>query len=102
MSKYAAVLIFSGILPLLLSLYPPLKFWRNFKPLLFSLSVLLVVFGSWDVFAVWRGHWYFDPRGVSGIKIINLPLEEWLFFIVVPFCCIFTWEALKYIKERLK
>ncbi|MCK9430540.1 MAG: lycopene cyclase domain-containing protein [Candidatus Omnitrophica bacterium] len=102
MSKYMIALMFSVIFPLLLSFYPPLKFWRNFKALFFSLSLLIIIFGAWDVFATWRGHWYFNPEGVFGIKIINLPIEEWLFFIVVPFCCIFTWEALKYIKERLK
>lgn len=96
------VLVLSGILPLLLSFYPPLKFWSNFRSLIFSLSILMVVFGAWDVFATWRGHWYFNPRGVFGIRIINLPLEEWLFFIVVPFCCIFTWEALKFIKGKIK
>jgi len=95
-------MVLSGMFPLLLSFYPPLKFWRNFKALIFSLGILVVIFGGWDVFAAWRGHWYFNPEGVSGINIINLPVEEWLFFIVVPFCCIFTWEALKYIKERLK
>ena len=102
MSKYMMVLVLSGILPLLLSFYPPLKFWRNIPALVFSLSMLIVIFGFWDIFATWRGHWYFNPEGIFGIKIINLPLEEWLFFIVVPFCCIFTWEALKFIKERLK
>ncbi|MFA5350468.1 MAG: lycopene cyclase domain-containing protein [Candidatus Omnitrophota bacterium] len=102
MSKYMMVLVLSAIIPLLLSFYPPLRFWRNFKPLVFSLSILIVIFGAWDIFATWRGHWYFNPEGVFGVNIINLPVEEWLFFIVVPFCCIFTWEALKYIKERLR
>jgi lycopene cyclase domain-containing protein len=100
MSKYAWVLILSFVFPLLFSFYPPLKFWRNFKALVLSIGLLVVIFGSWDVFATWRGHWYFDPAGISGPKIINLPVEEWLFFVVVPFCCIFTWEALKYIKGR--
>jgi lycopene cyclase domain-containing protein len=102
MSKYMMALIASGIVPLLLSFYPPLRFWRNFRALVFSLSILVVIFGAWDIFATWRAHWYFNPEGVFGINIINLPVEEWLFFIVVPFCCIFTWEALKYIRERLK
>jgi len=102
MSKYFCLLILSGIAPLLLSFYPPLKFWRNFKALFLTLFMLLLIFGSWDVFAAWRGHWYFNPQGVAGMKLINLPVEEWLFFIVIPFCCIFTWEALKYIARALK
>jgi lycopene cyclase domain-containing protein len=101
MSKYMIVLFLSGFFPLLLSFYPPLKFWRNSKALIFTLSILIIIFGSWDVFATWRGHWYFDPRSICGFKIINLPIEEWLFFAIIPFCCIFTWEVLKFIKERL-
>jgi len=96
------VLILSGVFPVLFSFYHPLKFWHNLKALIFTLSIIVVVFGAWDVFATWRAHWYFDPQGIIGFKIINLPLEEWLFFIVIPFCCIFTWEALKFMKEKIK
>jgi lycopene cyclase domain-containing protein len=102
MSEYMIVLILSAAFPLLFSFYPPLKFWRNFKALIFTLGILVIIFGSWDVFAAWRGHWRFNPGSVNGITIINLPVEEWLFFAVVPFCCIFTWEALKFIKGKVK
>jgi lycopene cyclase domain-containing protein len=95
------VLVFSLSAPLLLSFWPPLKFYKNIKALSFSILIVLAIFGAWDVFATYRGHWYFNPRGVGGIKLINLPLEEVLFFVVIPFCCIFTWEAIGYIKKRL-
>ena len=96
------VLILSGIFPLLFSFYPALRFWRNSKALIFTLIIVVIIFGGWDVFAARRGHWYFNPQGIIGMKILNLPVEEWLFFIVIPFCCIFTWEALKFIKEKSK
>lgn len=102
MSKYMAVLIISLSLPFLLSFWPPLKFWRNLKALILTLALIVVIFGAWDVFAVWRGHWSFGAGGIYGIKIINLPVEEWLFFIVVPFCCIFTWEALRFIRRKMQ
>jgi len=102
MSKYLAILLLSVFFPLLFSFYPALKFWRNFKALIFALAVVIIIFGSWDIFSTWRGHWYFNPQGILGVRIVNLPLEEWLFFIVIPFCCIFTWEALKFIKQGIK
>ena len=102
MSKYMLLLIASGIVPLVLSFWPPLKFYRNFRPLIYSIGLIVVIFGAWDIFAVWRCHWSFSPQGVWRLKIINLPLEEWLFFIVIPFCCIFTWEALKFIRGKRK
>ena len=96
------VLAISSFFPLVLSFYPALKFWRNSRALVLTLSLLVVIFGAWDIFAVWRKHWYFNPRGIYGFKIINLPIEEWLFFILIPFCCIFTWEALQFIRNKLE
>jgi len=102
MSKYMAVLLLSLFIPLLFSFWPGLKFWKNIKPLSCSILIVLFIFGAWDSFAAWRGHWSFAPDGVLGFKFINLPVEEWLFFVVITFCCIFTWEALNYIKRKLK
>ena len=101
MSAYMSVLVWAGILPLLLSFWPPLKFWRKGRALFLSIGLIVGIFGAWDVFATLRGHWYFSPRGCWDFRIINLPLEEVLFFVVIPFCCIFTWEAVNYIKQKL-
>jgi len=92
-------LVIAGILPLILSFWPALKFYRHWRALIYTLGLIILIFGAWDVFATWRGHWYFNPQGVFALRIINLPVEEVLFFIVIPFCCIFTWEALKYLKR---
>ena len=102
MSKYMMVLVFSGIVPFVLSFWPGLRFYRNWRGLFLSILLILFIFGAWDIFATWRGHWHFNPQGVGGIEIVNLPLEEVLFFVVIPFCCIFTWEAINYIKARMK
>lgn len=102
MSKYMTALAVSGIVPFVLSFWPGLKFYRNWRSLFLSTLLILLIFGGWDVFATWRGHWSFNSQGVGNIKIINLPLEEVLFFVVIPFCCIFTWEAINYIKARIK
>lgn len=101
MSKYMLVLIFSVSVPFILSFWPALRFYKYLKALFYSISCIVVIFGAWDVFATWRGHWSFNPSGVWDLRILNLPIEEWLFFVVIPFCCIFTWEAFKYIKSRL-
>lgn len=98
MSKYFIVLLICGIFPFILSFYPPLKFYSNLKALIVSLISTAILFGLWDVIATGRGHWWFEPKGVWGIYFIGLPLEEWLFFIVIPFCCLFTWETIKYIQ----
>jgi len=97
-----AVLILAFSVPFFLSFFPPLKFYRNFRAYILSNLLVLLIFGGWDIFATYRGHWSFSPDGVYPFRIINLPLEEALFFIVIPFCCIFTWEAFLYLKKRPK
>lgn len=100
MSEYFKVLLWAGVLPFILSFWPPLHFYRQIRALFFSIFLIIFIFGSWDVFATFRGHWYFDK--VWQIRFFKLPIEEWLFFVVIPFCCIFTWEALNYILRQLK
>ena len=102
MSQYMILLIISGAVPLLLSFWPGLKFYRHWRALVYSIGLIIIIFGGWDIFATWRGHWFFNPAGVFKLRIINLPLEEVLFFIVIPFCCIFTWESLGYLKKCIK
>ena len=102
MSRYMMVLYLAVAAPLILSFWPPLKLYRNLRALAYTIALIVVIFGAWDIFATWRTHWYFNPAGVCNIRIFNLPLEEVLFFVVIPFCCIFTWEAIKYIKEELR
>lgn len=69
------------------------RVYRSPKRLLFSMLPMLVVFVSWDIFGILRLHWWYEPRFISGIHIGPLPLEELLFFIVIPICGLLTYEA---------
>jgi lycopene cyclase domain-containing protein len=69
--------------------------WRR---LLLSLVPVVVVFALWDSYAVAAGHWTFDPARTTGIRLGTLPLEEVLFFVVVPFAAILTLEAVRAVK----
>ncbi|MBN3040399.1 MAG: lycopene cyclase domain-containing protein [Candidatus Omnitrophica bacterium] len=102
MSEYLKVLLLSVTVPLACSFYPPLNFYSKSKALFKTLLWITFIFGAWDVLATSRGHWYFETHAVWMPRIINLPIEEVLFFVVIPFCCIFTWEALNYIKKNIK
>ena len=79
----------------------PLEFrWRARvyrRPARWLLSVLPVVavFGAWDVWAISREHWTYDPAQTSGVLLGNLPLEELLFFVVIPTCALLTYEAVR-------
>ncbi len=65
------------------------------RRLMLTLLAVAAVFVAWDAWAVWRGHWSFNPEFVMGVFIGNQPIEEIAFFFVVPFFYIVAWEAAK-------
>jgi lycopene cyclase domain-containing protein len=57
---------------------------------------VVAIFAAWDIVAIAAGHWSYDPAQLIGVKLVgNLPLEELLFFIVVPVCAILGFEAVR-------
>ena len=49
----------------------------------------------WDMAFTQKGVWSFNEDYITGIKIYNLPIEEVLFFFVVPYCCVFIYECVR-------
>ena len=71
--------------------------WRR---LLLSLVPVVIVFSLWDLYAIASGHWTFDIERTSGIMLGGgLPLEEVLFFVVVPIASLLTFEAVRSVKR---
>lgn len=67
---------------------------RRARRLLLTVLPVLVVFGAWDAAAIAAGHWDYDPAQILGVTLPGrLPLEEVLFFLVVPLCVIEAFEA---------
>ena len=53
------------------------------------------MFIIWDIWFTAEGVWSFNEAYLTGIKIINLPLEEWMFFFTIPYACVFIYECIK-------
>ena len=98
--EYFLVLVITIAGPLVLSFSPELGFYRSPRRLFLAIALPLPVFLLWDVVATSRGHWSFNPDYITGWMLFNLPVEEVLFFIVVPFCALFTWESVKWYLRR--
>jgi lycopene cyclase domain-containing protein len=96
---YLAVLV--GCLVCALWLEPLLRVrvLRRWRRLLLTLLPVIVVFVLWDLAAIAAGHWTFDPEQTTGILLPGrLPLDELLFFVVVPFCAILGFEAVRAVR----
>jgi len=65
------------------------------RRLLLSLAPVVLVFCLWDLYAIAAGHWSFDSERTTGITLATVPLEEILFFVVVPIASLLTLEAVR-------
>ena len=94
MSLYFKVLLFSFIIPFIFSFHQKIKFYKFFKQIAASLSLIGFFFIIWDIYFTKIGVWGFDKKHHSSIMLSNLPLEEVLFFFIIPFVCVFTYFVL--------
>lgn len=60
------------------------------------MTITALFFLFWDVLFAVKGVWSFNPHYIIGLTLWGLPLEEILFFITVPFACIFIYACLNY------
>ncbi|MFN8145855.1 MAG: lycopene cyclase domain-containing protein [Candidatus Nanopelagicales bacterium] len=76
------------------------RVYSRWRRLLLSLAPVVVVFCLWDLYAIASGHWTFDPDRTTGVLFPGgLPLDEVLFFVVVPIASILTLEAVRSVKR---
>lgn len=72
------------------------RVWRQPRRLAGALVPTVVLFGTWDLVAIARRHWEFNPRTTTGWELPgHLPVEELAFFVVIPTCGILTFEAVR-------
>lgn len=93
--SYLAVLAFCVLGSGWLEVFLRVRVYRQWKRLLLALAPTVVIFVAWDLAAIAADHWTFDARALTGIRFGPLPLEELLFFVVVPIAAILAFEAVR-------
>ena len=69
---------------------------RRWRRLALSVLPVAMLFALWDVYAISAGHWWFDESLITGIRLAgDLPLDEVVFFLLVPVAAILTLEAVR-------
>jgi lycopene cyclase domain-containing protein len=74
------------------------RVYARWRRLVLTLLPVMVVFTAWDVLAIRAGHWTYDPRQTTGLHVGNIPVEELLFFVVIPVCSVLALEAVRAVR----
>jgi lycopene cyclase domain-containing protein len=103
MRHLAYVFVLAGCLAAAIWPAPILKVnvFRRWRRLLLTVLPVTLVFALWDLGAIAAGHWKFDKAQTTGIVLPGgLPLDEILFFVVIPICAILGFEATRAVLQR--
>lgn len=93
---YLGVNLFAISYPLAQSFERRIRFSSQWYALFPAILITGAFFLIWDYWFTQIGVWEFNPRYLMGVYFFDLPLEEWLFFLTVPFACVFIYEVLIY------
>ncbi|MCX6197792.1 MAG: lycopene cyclase domain-containing protein [Bacteroidetes bacterium] len=98
---YLALDVFTLLFPLIFSFDTKVHFfkrWRYLFPAIFFTAFFFII---WDYFKTKYGVWSFNDQYILGYRLAGMPVEEYLFFFVVPYACIFIYDVLRfYLKPR--
>lgn len=91
---YLLINILTVFFPIVLSFDKKVQFFKNWKFIFPGLIITGLLYLIWDYIFTVQNVWSFNPMYILGINFFNLPVEEILFFITVPFACIFIYECI--------
>ncbi len=101
MDLYTGICLLVLALPLALSFDRKVAFWRKWPQVFPAALVVVLVYGGWDIWKTTEAVWGFNPRYAGELRILHLPPGEWLFFVCVPYACLFILECVRaYFADR--
>jgi lycopene cyclase domain-containing protein len=97
---YLALMLGSLAYPLAQSFEHRVKMYTRWKAILPAIVITALVFTVWDVYFTVNGVWSFSETHTLPYRFIHMPLEEWSFFFVIPYCCFFVYFVANYYIKR--
>jgi lycopene cyclase domain-containing protein len=101
MSLYFYLNLGSLLIPFLYSFEKRMRYIKRWKAVFSAISIAAIFFIIWDIIFTKMGVWRFNPRYHSGVEFFDLPIEEWLFFICIPYASIFIHFAFHFFYPKV-
>lgn len=93
--SYLAVIAFITLCAFGVNLGFRLRIAERWLELAQTQLAILVIYLSWDTWAIAKKSWFFDSQQIVNVDVLpKVPLEELLFFLVVPIMTILSYQAL--------
>jgi len=102
MYLYLLLLIGSLIVPLIFSFENSMAFYRQWRYVWPAIAVVALFFVAADIVMTLSGVWGFNPRYHLNINLLHLPLEEWLFFVGIPYASLFVHYVVQFYWPQAK
>ncbi len=94
MSTYLTINLLIIAIPFVFSFDKKVAFYRMWQYFFPAMLITGAFFITWDVLFTNWGVWGFNDAHLMGKSLLGLPIEEWLFFITVPYAVVFTYRVL--------
>lgn len=92
---YFLILAASFAGPLALSFDKKVAFYKNWKYLFIAILIPAIFYIAWDSYFTQIQVWAFNTNYITGLTLLHLPVEEILFFFIVPYCCVFIYACIR-------
>lgn len=93
---YLALMLGSLAYPLAQSFEKRVFMWKRWREMFPAILITAFFFIVWDVYFTIAGVWSFSPSHTLPHRLLYMPLEEWSFFLVIPYCCFFVYFVVNY------
>lgn len=97
---YLLINLFTISYPLFKSFEQKVNMISRWPSLLPAIGITAIFFIIWDAIFTAMGVWGFNDSHLIGLRMLGLPLEEWLFFLTVPYACMFIYEVMNYFVKK--